>query len=311
MIAHIEELMRHDTAGDPMTGQKWTRKTTAKVAIELKSLGIEVSPKTVARLLHNMGFALRANQKKVSNGNPVDRDKQFRYISELRDSFSKRGEPIISVDTKKKELVGNFKNSGTTWNRRPALVNDHDFPSMAEGKAVPYGIYDVEANRGSVFVGMSYDTPEFATEAIEDWWSFEGSRRYPHASNLLILADGGGSNGPNPRAWKHGLQNKLCDRHGLTITVSHYPAGASKWNPIEHRLFSEISKNWAGHPLDSYETILGYIASTTTSTGLKVKPYLVQKDYRKGVKIPDAEMKQLALHPHDVLPKRNYTLCPR
>jgi hypothetical protein len=309
-MARIEGLMKHDTAGDPMTGVKWTRRTTAKIAAELKLLGIDVSDRTVARLLKQMGFALRVNHKTLSGAAPEDRDAQFTYIAELRERFAARGLPLISIDTKKKELVGRFKNAGASWERQPVLVNDHDFRSDAIGIAIPYGIYDLRANRGTVFVGHSRDTPEFAVESVESWWRTEGRQRHHDAGHLAILADGGGSNASNSRVWKYGLQTRLCNRFGLTVTVAHYPPGASKWNPIEHRLFSEISKNWAGRPLDSYETILNHIQTTTTSTGLRVQAHLVEKTYEKGVRITDAQMRQLAITKDTLLPKWNYTLRP-
>ncbi|MFC1707441.1 ISAzo13 family transposase [Planctomycetota bacterium] len=303
--------MRNETAGDPITGLKWTRRTTQKIADQLKTLGVDVSAKTVARLLKQMGFSLRVNHKKLTTGSAPDRDEQFAYIAELRERFAKRGWSIASVDTKKKELVGNFKNGGTAWNRTPTLVKDHDFRSDALGIAIPYGVYDPQANRGSVFIGASHDTPQFAVDNIAKWWVYDGRRRYPRTKQLLLLADGGGSNGHRTRAWKHGLQTRVCDRYGLTVTVCHYPTGASKWNPIEHRLFSEISKNWAGKPLDSYETIQKYVRTTATSTGLEVKAYLVPKVYPKGVRISDDDMAQLKLRKHDTQPTRNYTLSPR
>jgi hypothetical protein len=303
--------MKHETAGDPVTGLKWTRRTTEKIAEELRNLGIDVSAKTVGRLLKRMGFSLRVNHKKLSRGSGPDRDQQFAYIAEMRESFAKRGWPVVSIDTKKKELVGNFKNGGTAWNREAVLVNDHDFRSDALGIAIPYGIYDVQAHRGFLFIGTSHDTSRFAVDNLAKWWVYDGRRRYPNATQLLILADGGGSNGPRIRAWKHALQERLCDPHGLTVTACHYPTGASKWNPIEHRLFSEISKNWAGRPLDSYETLVKYARTTTTSTALKVRAYLVRKDYHNGVKITDEEMAELRLRPHDTQPARNYTVSPR
>ncbi len=303
--------MKHETAGDPTTGLKWTRRTTQKIAEELKSLRIDVSAKTVGKLLKQMGFSLRVNHKKLSGGSGAERDEQFAYIAELRERFAQTGSPVVSVDTKKKELVGNFKNGGSAWNREPVLVNDHDFRSAAQGIAIPYGIYDVQVNRGSVFIGTSYDTPQFAVDNLEKWWRYDGQRRYPDATRLLVLADGGGSNGPRNRAWKYWLQNRLCDRHRLSVTVCHYPTGASKWNPIEHRLFSEISKNWAARPLDSYETVLNYVRSTSTSTGLTVKSYLVRKNYPKGERITDERMTDLRLKPHATQPTRNYTLEPR
>lgn len=302
--------MQHDTAGDPMTGLKWTRRTTARIAAELKSLGIQVSDRTVSKLLKQMGFALRVNHKKLSGASHDQRDAQFNRIADLRDDFARRRRPLISIDTKKKELVGCFKNGGVAWHARPLLVNDHDFRSDALGIAVPYGIYDLNANHGTVFVGTSCDTPEFAVDCAEQWWRTEGRHRYPDQTHLGILADGGGSNSATSRAWKYGLQTRLCNRHGLTVTVAHYPPGASKWNPIEHRLFSEISKNWAARPLDSYETILRYIRSTTTSTGLRVQAHLIERSYQKGVKITDAQMHELAIVKNEALPKWNYTLSP-
>lgn len=304
--------MKNETAGDPMTGLKWTRRTTEKIANELKAADIEVSPRTVAKLLKQMRFSLRVNHKKLTSRKaPDDRDEQFAYIAETRERFARRGWPIVSVDTKKRELVGNFKNGGTAWSREAALVNDHDFRSDALGIAIPHGIYDPQANRGSIFVGVSRDTPHFSADNLAKWWAYDGRRRYPKTKQLLILADGGGSNGYRVRAWKQGIQTRLCDRHGLKVTVCHYPTGASKWNPIEHRLFSEIQKNWAGKPLDSYETILKYVRTTKTSTGLTVKAYLAPKEYPKGVKISDEEMAELKLRRHNTQPERNYTLSPR
>lgn len=302
--------MTHDTAGDPITGVKWTRRTTDKIAAELGELGIDVCANTVAKLLKNMEFSLRVNHKKLSRGSDPDRDAQFAYIAAQRQRFADHGWPIVSVDTKKKELVGNFKNPGATWGREPTLVNDHDFRSDAAGIAIPYGVYDVAANRGSLFVGTTHDTPQFAVDNLARWWVYDGRRRYPDAAELLVLADGGGSNGPRNRAWKHQLQHRLCNRYDLTVTVCHYPTGASKWNPIEHRLFSEVSKNWAGQPLDSYETILNYARTTRTATGLEVKAYLIDTHYPKGSKISDQAMTALNLHPHDTQPIRNYTLNP-
>jgi hypothetical protein len=302
--------MKHDVAGDPMTGLRWTRRTTEKLALELGALGIQVSANTVGRLLKEMGFSLRVNHKKRSAGSGPDRDEQFAYIAEQRQRFSRRGDPTLSVDTKKKELVGDFKNQGTTWQQKALEVNDHDFRSAAYGIAIPYGVYDVLANRGHVFVGTSSDTPLFATHNVGRWWTLERST-YRNSSQILILADGGGSNGYRNRAWKLGLQTNVCDRYGLTVTVCHYPTGASKWNPIEHRFFSHISGNWAGEPLTSYETILNYIRTTTTSTGLTADAHLVTDRYEKGVRVPDEEMASLALQRHEVQPQRNYTLSPR
>jgi len=302
--------MEHETAGDPMTGLKWTRRTTEKISNELAHLGgIEVSANTVGRILKELGYSLRVYHKKISSGCGPDRDTQFKQISANRDRFSRQGLPVVSVDTKKKELVGNFKNPGTAWNKQAVAVKDHDFRSQGLGLAVPYGIYDIQANRGSVFVGASHDTPQFAVSSIEKWWRYDGRRRYAEAKELLILADCGGSNGYRCRAWKHELQ-QFSNRHGIEITVSHYPPGTSKWNPIEHRLFSVISKNWAGRPLDSFETIRNYISTTSTSTGLKVKAYIDRKDYEKGIKIDAEQMSQLNIQKHDDLPNWNYTITP-
>lgn len=302
--------MKHDTAGDPMGGLKWTQRTTGKIAAELRSLGIEVSPRTVARLLEKMGFSLRVNHKKLCATSHPHRDAQFARIAELRERCAVDNTPVISVDTKKKELVGTFRNPGAKWDREPVLVNDHDFRSNADGIAIPYGVYDLHANLGTVFVGTSYDTPGFAVDCVEKWWRTEGRRRYPNTNRLTILADGGGSNGSACRAWKFGLQHRLCDRHQLTVAVAHYPPGASKWNPIEHRLFSELSKNWAGRPLESLETILNYARTTTTRTGLRVRAHLVRRPYRKGVKITKDQMRKLQITKDATLPKWNYTIAP-
>jgi hypothetical protein len=310
IIEKIELLMENETAGDPMTDLKWTRRTTSKIARELAKTGIGVSPNTVGRILKELGYSLRVNSKKISSGSRADRNEQFENIAALRERFSSHGAPIISVDTKKKENVGNFKNPGAAWNRKPVAVHDHDFRSLGRGVAAPYGIYDVEANCGSVFIGTSYDTPQFAVDSIEKWWRYSGQYRYKGSKELLILADCGGSNGYRCRAWKLALQ-QLADKTGLTINVSHYPPGASKWNPIEHKLFSFISKNWAGRPLDSFKTIQNYISTTSTSTGLAVKAYIEPKDYQKGAKVSDAEMRALNITPGDALPQWNYSFAPR
>jgi hypothetical protein len=302
--------MEHDTAGDPVTGIKWTRRTTEKIAVELRAGGIDVCANTVACLLRQLGFRLRVNHKKLTRSRDPNRDAQFACISAQRETFAARGWPIVSVDAKHRELVGNFANHGTAWSSEPIEVNAYDFRSEAEGIAIPYGIYDIQANRGSIFVGTSHNTPSFAVDNLAKWWVYDGRRRYPHAPQLLVLADGRGSNGAKARAWKDALQHRLCDRYGLTVTVCHYPPGASKWNPVEHRLFSEISKNWAGRPLDSYDTILNHTRTTTTATGLQVKAYLVTNHYPTGIKTSDHQMDQLQLRPHDTQPARNYTLSP-
>ena len=303
--------MNSDTAGDPMTGLKWTRRTTERIAQELQGAGIRVSAGTVARLLKSLGFSLRVNYKKISTTSNEYRDVQFDYIASLREKFARHGDPVISVDSKKKELIGPFKNPGTTWTREPIPVNDHDFRSEAEGMAIPYGVYDVRDNSAAVVVGTSRETSQFAACAIRKWWSFQGRRRYPQSKKLLVLADTGGGNGANRRAWKYFLQTAIADPFRVSVSVSHYPPGASKWNPIEHRLFSEISKNWKGRPLDSYDSCLNYICTTRTSTGLRVRAYLDTRDYEKGIQISDDEMAQLRLNRHEPLPQWNYTLRPR
>jgi hypothetical protein len=234
--------MEKETAGDPISGVKWTRKTTGKIAWQLKLLRIEVSRNTVGRLLRQMKYCLRTNRKTISAGSTSDRDRQFRYLCRQRNQFEKRGDPVLSVDAKKRELIGRFRNPGVKWERTATAVNDHDFRSAAKGVAIPYGIYDTQANRGSIYLGTSHETSAFAVSCLRKWWMQEGRKRYPQSSHILILADTGGSNGAQRGAWKQEIQRQLCDGLGLCVTLSHYPSGASKWNPIEHRLFSQISR---------------------------------------------------------------------
>jgi hypothetical protein len=308
----LETMVEPETAGDPMSEQKWGRSSLRQLSCRLTETGHPVSHHTVGRLLDDLDYALHGNAKKVeARAAHADRNEQFEYIAAQRQAFQAAGRPIISVDTKKKELVGNFKNAGHAGSREPEAVNSHDFPADALGRAVPYGIYDVTANRGTVSGGSSGDTPQFAVEAIARWWTSRGHAAYPEADHLLILADGGGSNGCRPRRWTQQLQEQLSDRLGLTVTVCHYPTGCSKWNPIEHRLFSQISLNWAGTPLRTWDTLLGYIGETTTTTGLTVEACLLEGDYVTGQSVSDAEMKALLLDRHDVCPAWNYTLRPR
>jgi hypothetical protein len=308
-------LLEHETAGDPMSDLKWTRKSTVKIAEQLHRLDIRVCPNTVSRLLYDMDYSLRVNHKTLESGNknppprPV-RDRQFHYIRQKREEFSGRNRPVISVDTKKKELIGVFKNSGTSWEHKPWCVKDHDFRSDADGMLIPYGIYDPKTNHGFVVCGTRRETPAFAVDSIVMWWDSWGSRIYDKATELLILADCGGGNSARARAWKFHLQKRLCDPYQIAVTVCHYPPGASKWNPIEHRLFSEISKNWAGRPLNSYETATHYIRTTITSSGLRVRARLNRKNYQLGERITDADFYQLILTPHKTLPAWNYTLTP-
>jgi hypothetical protein len=305
--------MKHETAGDPITGLKWTRKAPAKIALVLAKQGITVSANTVARLLRGMGFRLRANRKDVESGNRkppprVKRNRQFERINHLRESFQCRGLPTISVDTKKKELIGNFRNAGVSWEKDVVRVNDHDFHCDAVGVGIPYGIFDPQRNGALVCVGRSSDTPAFAVACIATWWRTVGSKQYPGAKDLLILADCGGSNGYRSRAWKYWLTKLLCEKLGISVTVCHYPPGASKWNPIEHRLFAQISRNWAGHPLSSYHTLCNYIRATTTTTGLSVLARLDTRLYEKGEHIPLRTMEQLPIIRDTEMPDWIYTI---
>lgn len=298
-----------------MRDLKWTRRATRTIASPLRRLNIWIGARTVGRLLKQMGFSLRVNHKKLESGNKNPpprrvRNRQFAYIDRKRKEFSSRGNPIVSVDTKKKEPIGKFKNPGACWEQQAQLVNDHDFRSDAVGLAIRYGIYHPGVNRGFLVVGTSHETPAFAVDAITLWWKSCGQKRYVGAKKLLILADSGGGNSARSRGWKYHLQHQLANRYRLKVTVCHYPPGASKWNPIEHRLFSQISKNWAGRPLESYETVVKYIQTTTTSTGLKVCARLLQKKYERGESISKQEMQQLALTNHKTLPGWNYTLTP-
>lgn len=308
--------MKYETAGDPMTGMKWTRKATGKIADELQRQGIMISDKSVSRILKELGYSLQANRKKIAlSGNGslqkrAERDLQFHHICRMREDFAQRQEPVISIDTKKKELIGNFKNSGRVWRDQPCEVADHDFPSYASGKMSPYGILDTVANEGAVYIGLSHDTAAFAVDSISAWWEQFGSARYPSAHRILILADSGGSNSPSNAAWQYHLWDALCQQHGLEVTVCHYPAGASKWNPIEHRLFSEISKNWAGVPLIDIKTALKYIRTTKTKKGLRVTAALNRKQYHLKEQIPAELQAQVLIKRHQPQPKLNYTLQP-
>jgi hypothetical protein len=284
----------------------WQDRSTAQ------GLGIAVSRNTVGRLLRQMKYSLRTNRKKISAGSTSDRDRQFRYLCRQRDQFEKRGDPVLSVDAKKRELIGNFKNPGVKWEQSSSDVNDHDFRSAAKGIGIPYGIYDTQANRGSVFLGTSHETSAFAVFCLRKWWQTEGHKRYPKSVHILVLADTGGSNGAQRGAWKQEIQRQLCDGLRLIVTVSHYPSGASKWNPTEHRLFSQISRNWAAEPLDSYEKTLKFIrTTTTTTTGLKVTAHLDTTFYPTGVKVSKHELAQLSIRKKSVLPKWNYTISPK
>jgi hypothetical protein len=308
--AALERIMEENTAGDPMSLLRWTNKSTVRIAEELTRLGHSVSDETVRRRLAGMGYSLQANAKNLEES-AAGRDQQFRYINRQVKQYLAGQEPVLSVDTKKKERVGNFKNAGKTWRPKgqPTEVNVYDFPHLGVGPAIPYGAYDQQRNEGFVNVGISHDTAEFAVESVRRWWRWIGRRGYPTGARLLLCADGGGSNGSRNRAWKYHLQ-QFADQSGLAITVCHYPPGTSKWNKIEHRMFSFISLNWQGKPLVSYETVVNLIGATRTATGLRVKAKLDTKFYEAGVKITDEEMGQINLRTHRTNPEWNYTISP-
>jgi hypothetical protein len=308
----LEKLMEENTAGDPMSLLRWTNKSTTRIAEELTRQGHPASDDTVRRRLLQMDYSLQTNVKTKEGSSPADRDEQFRYINAQVRKFLARGEPVLSVDTKKKERVGEFKNPGRTWRPKgkPQEVNVYDYPDLGVGTAIPYGAYDVHRNQGFVNVGMTHDTAEFAVESLRRWWRLFGRRHYPATRALLLCADGGGSNGSRNRAWKYYLQ-QFSDQLGIEVTVCHYPPGTSKWNKIEHRMFSFISLHWKGQPLVSYETVVNLIGATRTRTCLRVKSALDPWVYESGVKISDEEMERINLRLHRVHPKWNYTISPR
>jgi hypothetical protein len=307
-MAQLKALVEPETAGDPMSERKWRRSSLRALSL---ALGQQVSHTTVGRLLKAMDYSLKANVKRLTGEPHPERDTQFEYIEQQKQSFRAAGLPIISVDTKKKELIGAFKNPGQRWCQTADAVNAHDFEQEAIGKAVPYGVYDLTHKRGYVYVGKTADTPQFAVEQIAAWWQTFGCVDFPAAKHLLILCDAGGSNGYRPRLWKQQLQERLADRLGLELTICHYPTGASKWNPVEHRLFGPISVNWAAQPLISFEKMLALIRGTVTETGLSVEAFLVDKVYATGLKVSAAVMKGLSLVHHAVCPNWNYTIRPR
>jgi hypothetical protein len=304
-------LVEGETAGDPMTGCKWVRSSLRQLSKALRKQGYSVGRVTVGRLLKGLDYSLKSNRKEDSGPPHPDRNRQFRYIERVKKLFLAAGRPVISVDTKKKELIGNFKNPGQAWCRQAEIVNVHDFRQDAKGRAVPYGIYDLTHNEGYVVVGTSGDTSAFAVDAICMWWEDENRPSFPDESKLLILSDAGGSDGCRFRLWKRQLQERLADRLGIEVMICHYPTGASKWNPIEHRLFSYISLNWAGKPLRSFEMMLAYIRGTTTETGLKVRAFLLDQVYQRGIKVSDREMRDLNLVRRSICPTWNYVIKPR
>ena len=311
LLADLDSLVEPESRGDPMRPLRWTCKSTGQLADALVGMGHTVSPDTVGRLLHALGYSLQATSKQIEGTEHSDRDAQFRYLSGRVEEHLAQGQPVISVDTKKKELVGSFANKGREWqpHAHPERVQVHDFPDPEVGKAVPYGVYDLGANEGWVGVGDDNDTAAFAVNTIGRWWDMVGTVAYPHATRLLITADAGGSNGYRNRLWKRELA-ALAARSGLEITVCHFPPGTSKWNKIEHRLFSAISLNWRGRPLTSHEVIVELIAATSTRTGLKVRAELDKGDYPKGTKITNKELAGLPLTSHAFHGEWNYTIRP-
>jgi hypothetical protein len=302
-------MLQDATAGDPMSGLKWTHRSLRKIQRALRRRGIRLTPPTIARLLRQLHFSLRTNRKRVAGIRDLDRDRQYRYLTRLRRLYITLGLPVISVDTKKKELVGNFKNAGRCWRRQDRDVLDHDYPTWALGRAIPVGVYDLAYNDGFVLVGTSHDTPAFTVAAIRRWWLDVGRRRYPGARRLLIEADGGGATDRRKWGWKVGLQS-LADEFGLVIAMTHYPPGASKWNPIEHRLFGPISENWAGEPLVSYERIVKYIRTTGTETGLRCRARLDTKQYPVEHRVDPQAKARLRIKRRSIRPELNYTIYP-
>ena len=311
LLLALDELVDPESRGDPMCRLRWTTKSTRTLAAELRAQGFEISHVTVAQLLHQMGYSLQAPAKENEGAQHVDRDAQFRHLNAQVEVHLDAGQPVISVDTKKKEVVGNLKNGGREWQpaKTPVRVDVHDFPDPEVGKAVPYGVYDMAANEGFVVVGDDGDTAEFAVSSIRRWWDQVGKVAYPHATRLLITADAGGSNGYRTRLWKVELA-KLAAEAGIEITVCHFPPGTSKWNKVEHRLFSAISMNWRGRPLTSHQVMVELIAATTTTTGLRVRAQLDQGYYPTGIKVTDKQLAAVPLRRHDFHGEWNYTISP-
>jgi Rhodopirellula transposase DDE domain len=303
-------LVEPDLAGDPDSDRQWVRRSLQKLQRAMRAVGLALAPHTIRRVLRAYGISPKANFKRLTPRPHPDRDRQFRHIKKVRRQFEQAGWPVVSVDAKKKELIGLFKQAGRLWTEEAIEVNTYDFPDDAIGKAVPYGVLDLQNNRGAVYLGLDGDTPDFAVDAIVRWWREQGRHRYPKACRLLILADGGGSNGHRPRRWKTQLQRMLVDAFGLTVTVCHYPTGASKWNPVEHGLFSQISQTWAGLPLTSAFVMLSAIRSTTTRTGLRVTADLMPGSYPRHLKASKEAWAGLHIRRHKTCPQWNYTLAP-
>lgn len=312
LLEALERLVEPLTRGDPMSALRWTCKSKANLAADLTSAGWTVSATSVGRMLHGLGYSLQSVRKNTEGASHPDRNEQFEHINATAEAFQERGEPVISVDTKKKELVGDFKNAGKDWRPKgqPEYTLVHDFPDDALGKAIPYGIYDMARNEAYVNVGTDHDTPAFAVASIRRWWQSMGRKAYPDATSLLITADAGGSNGYRARAWKLELQN-FADEFALRVRVAHFPPGTSKWNKIEHRLFCHITSNWRGRPLRTFEAVVQLIGATRTTKGLRVRAKLDGRAYGTGVTIKPAEMKKLALHRDVFHGEWNYELHPR
>ena len=302
--------MHDETAGDPMSSLKWTHKSLRQLQAALATQGVTISRPTISRLLGEQDYSLQANRKRLSGKQYPERDQQFAYLVRWRKAYLQRGWPVISIDAKKTELIGNFKNAGRAWRQERCDVNTYDFLSLALGKAIPYGIYDIGRNCGFVSVGIAHDTSEFAVAALRAWWLSVSTTVYAQQRHLLIEADSGGSNGRCPRLWKVGLQ-AFANEFNLTITVTHFPTGASKWNPIEHRMFSLISANWAGAPLVDYDTLLNFITKTTSSTGFVCQAQLDKTQYKTRIQISDQQMAQLSCRYHKRLSFWNYTVFPQ
>jgi Rhodopirellula transposase DDE domain len=307
VLRALEQLLQDATAGDPITGLKWTHRSLRKLCRALRRQGWKVSPPTVARWLRQRGFSLRTCRKQKAGIRDPNRDRQFRYVIRLRRLYITRGWAAISVDTKKKEWVGDFKNAGRCWRQEARQVLDHDYPTWAVGRAIPVGVFDLAHNDGYVVLGTTHETPTFAVSAIRRWWLQVGRHRYLH-SHLLIEADSGGANDHRKWEWKSALQT-LADKFGLIIAVTHYPPGASKWNPIDHRMFSLISANWAGEPLDSYEKVLKYIRTTHSQTGFHCRACMDRKEY-VAQKLTKEKIRQIRLKRRRLFPQWNYTIYP-
>jgi hypothetical protein len=312
LLGDLESLVDPVTRGDPESPLRWTTKSVRKLAAELPEMGHQVGKQKVSELLQGLGYSLQSLRKTREGSSHPDRNAQFEHINRQARAFQAKGQPVISVDTKKKELIGDFRNGGKEWQQagKPEPVRVHDFMDKELGKAIPYGVYDVARNEGWVNVGIDHDTAEFAVQSIRRWWRRMGQRVYPNATELLVTADGGGSNGYRTKLWKVALQ-RLANDAGLRITVAHYPPGTSKWNKTEHRMFCHITENWRGRPLESLETVVNLIANTTTTTGLRVKAALDARRYEKGLSIADEELAAVNLKPHRFHGDWNYAITPQ